>query len=66
MVMDHDGDLVNALLMFSNKSGGNNITVRGADITEGVPYQKPSKNMAEASLKTLRLFRKACRLVNLL
>jgi len=48
-----------------NKWGiaGNNITIRGADITEGVPSQKPSKNLAQASLKSLRLFRKACRLM---
>jgi len=42
---------------------GNNITVRGSEIIDHLPTQKPSKNMAEASLKVLRFFRKTCRLI---
>eukprot|EP00330_Aristerostoma_sp_ATCC50986_P009853 CAMPEP_0114589142 /NCGR_PEP_ID=MMETSP0125-20121206/11670_1 /TAXON_ID=485358 ORGANISM="Aristerostoma sp., Strain ATCC 50986" /NCGR_SAMPLE_ID=MMETSP0125 /ASSEMBLY_ACC=CAM_ASM_000245 /LENGTH=156 /DNA_ID=CAMNT_0001785893 /DNA_START=90 /DNA_END=560 /DNA_ORIENTATION=+ len=43
--------------------GGNNITIRGGDIPEGLPTTKRSKNLVEASQKTLRLFRKSCRLM---
>jgi hypothetical protein len=44
-------------------SAGNNITVRGNEIPEGLNTQKPSRNMAESSIKVLRFYRKACRLM---
>eukprot|EP01016_Furgasonia_blochmanni_P003548 TRINITY_DN1139_c0_g1_i5.p1 TRINITY_DN1139_c0_g1~~TRINITY_DN1139_c0_g1_i5.p1 ORF type:complete len:172 (+),score=42.61 TRINITY_DN1139_c0_g1_i5:209-724(+) len=43
--------------------GYNSITVRGSDILDQLPSTKRSKNMAEVHLKTLRLFRKVCRLM---
>jgi len=42
---------------------GNNITNRGADILENLPSQKPSKTLSEAALKSLRLYRRCCRLI---
>ena len=43
--------------------GGNDITIRGGEIPEGLPYTKKSRNLIEASQKSLRFFRKACRMV---
>jgi hypothetical protein len=44
--------------------GGNNITMRGNQIQEQFPTAKRfSRNMAEASLRTLRFYRKVCRLM---
>ena len=43
--------------------GANNITTRGEACPEFIQTPKPSKNMTEAHLKTLRFFRKVCRMV---
>ena len=45
---------------------GNNITNRGADVLEQLPSQRPSKNLTEAALKSLKLYRRCCRLVRLI
>lgn len=38
--------------------------MRGNQITEYLPTaKKPSRNMVEASMKTLRFFRKVCRMM---
>lgn len=42
---------------------GNNITVRGNQITEGLSSPSPSQNITQASLRMLRFYRKACRLI---
>ena len=42
---------------------GNNITVRGNEISEGISSPAVSRNMTEASLRMLRFYRKACRLI---
>lgn len=42
---------------------GNNVTIRGNEITEGLSSPPTSRNMAEASLRVLRFYRKACRLI---
>ena len=43
--------------------GGNNVTIRGNEICERLPSQTPSQNLAQASMKVLRFYRKFCRLV---
>ncbi|KRX04388.1 hypothetical protein PPERSA_05649 [Pseudocohnilembus persalinus] len=43
--------------------GGNVITTRGNEQLENLPSQKRSQNMAQASMKVLRWYRKACRLM---
>ncbi|EAS01618.1 NADH dehydrogenase, putative (macronuclear) [Tetrahymena thermophila SB210] len=43
--------------------GGNNVTIRGNEIMERLPSQTPSQNMVQASMKTLRFYRKFCRLI---
>ena len=45
---------------------GNNITNRGANIIDHIPSTHPSRNMVEAHFKSLRLFRKLCRLTPIL
>ena len=42
---------------------GSNHFLRGNDILTNVPSKRPSKNMTEATLKALRLYKRYCRLV---
>ncbi|CAD8054291.1 unnamed protein product [Paramecium sonneborni] len=43
--------------------GGNNITMRGTEIFEGLTTGRPSKNIIQAHFKALRFYRKVCRLI---
>jgi hypothetical protein len=46
-----------------NSRIGNNITIRGNEIAEGLHSQKPSRNLVQANLKVQRFFRRCCRLI---
>ncbi|KAM3147022.1 hypothetical protein pb186bvf_000738 [Paramecium bursaria] len=47
----------------AGRSGGNYITIRGAECPEFLPSVKKSQNITQAHFKTLRFYRKICRML---